>query len=57
MEFKPIASSSKGNAYLVKSDNVAPLLLEAGIPMRRLRENMNFSIGGLAGCLISHAHL
>ena len=57
IEFKSIASGSKGNAYIVKSGSVAPLLLEAGIPIKRLKENLNFGLTGLAGCLISHEHL
>jgi phosphoribosyl 1,2-cyclic phosphodiesterase len=56
MKFTPIASSSKGNAYLVEADGVAPLLLEAGIPISQLREKLKFGITKLAGCLISHAH-
>jgi len=56
MHFKPIASSSKGNAYIVEADGVAPLLLEAGIPIRSLREKIGFNMTGLAGCLVSHEH-
>lgn len=56
MNFTPIASSSKGNAYLVSSPGAAPLLLEAGIPIKQLREKLNFGLSGLAGCLISHEH-
>jgi phosphoribosyl 1,2-cyclic phosphodiesterase len=56
MRFTPIASSSKGNAYLVEADGLAPLLLEAGLPIRALREKLNFGLSGLAGCLVSHDH-
>ena len=59
MDFFPIASSSKGNAYVIKHKGVSPLLLEAGIPIRKIRENehINFSLSGIAGCLISHEHM
>lgn len=57
MKFTPLASSSKGNAYLVESDGVKPLLLEAGIPIRQLREKLSFGLSGLAGCLVSHEHM
>lgn len=57
MNFTPLASSSKGNAYLVESDGVAPLLFECGIPIKRLREKLNFGLSGLAGCLVSHCHM
>jgi phosphoribosyl 1,2-cyclic phosphodiesterase len=56
MNFMPIASSSRGNAYLVESHGVAPLLLECGISIKRLREKLRFGVTGIAGCLISHEH-
>ncbi len=60
MKFTPIASSSRGNAYLVESEEVTPpLLLEAGLPIRQLRDKLRehgVSITDLAGCLVSHGH-
>ena len=60
MEFKPIASSSRGNCYLVRSDGVPDLLIEAGISIKKIREALwrnGTSLSSLAGCLISHEHL
>ena len=57
MKFTPLASNSKGNAYLVEAEGCAPLLLEAGIPIKQLREKLDFRLSGLAGCLVSHEHL
>jgi phosphoribosyl 1,2-cyclic phosphodiesterase len=57
MIFTPLASSSRGNAYTLDSPGVAPLLLECGIPIKQLREKLGFSTTGLAGCLVSHAHM
>ncbi|PKN20921.1 MAG: MBL fold metallo-hydrolase [Deltaproteobacteria bacterium HGW-Deltaproteobacteria-6] len=56
MNFRSFGSSSKGNCYLVESDGIAPLLVECGISIKVIREKLNFSLSGLAGCLISHAH-
>lgn len=56
MIFKPIASSSHGNCYLITNSGVPSLLIEAGIPVRRIREATGFSLSSLAGCLISHEH-
>jgi phosphoribosyl 1,2-cyclic phosphodiesterase len=59
VNFIPLASSSKGNSYLVTADGVAPLLIEAGIPVKQLREKLRehgVSITDLAGCLVSHEH-
>lgn len=60
MRFTPLASSSRGNAYLLQSDGVAPLLLEAGIPIKQLREKLRdhgVMLSDLAGCLVSHEHM
>jgi len=56
MNFRSFGSSSKGNAYLITSDGVKPLLIECGLPIKALREKLSFSLSGLAGCLISHCH-
>lgn len=56
MEFKPIASSSHGNCYLLKSPGVSSLLVEVGIPVRRIREALGFTLSDTAGALVSHAH-
>ncbi len=58
--FKPLASSSKGNCYLVMAPGTQPLLLDAGIPIKHIREKLTdykVSISDLAGCLIDHEHL
>ena len=57
MTFRSIASSSSGNAYLLESRGAKPLLIEAGIPIKKLREALNFGLSGLAGCLCSHEHM
>jgi len=54
--FTSIASSSAGNAYIVGAEGLTPLLLEAGIPIKKLREAFKFGLSGIAGCLISHEH-
>ncbi|OPY78314.1 MAG: putative metallo-hydrolase YycJ [Syntrophorhabdus sp. PtaU1.Bin153] len=59
MNFIPLFSSSAGNAYLVTSEGVPPLLLECGIPIKKLREKLwshGVSLSYLAGCLVSHEH-
>ena len=59
MQFIPLASSSRGNAYLLQADGVPPLLLEAGIPIKQIRAKLRehgVSLSDLAGALISHEH-
>lgn len=55
MEIKVIASGSSGNAYRV-SDGVTSLLLDAGVPLSKLRPALGFRVSALDGCLVSHAH-
>ena len=55
MEIKVIASGSTGNAYRV-SDGATSLLLDAGVPLSRLRPAIGFRVSSLSGCLITHAH-
>jgi phosphoribosyl 1,2-cyclic phosphodiesterase len=55
--FTPISSSSKGNCYLISSaPGVPALLVELGVPVRKVREKIGFNLGGLAGALVSHCH-
>jgi len=59
MNFTSFASSSRGNAYLLQSEGAAPLLLEAGLPINRLRDKLRehgISLSDLGGCLCSHSH-
>ena len=55
MEIMILASGSSGNAYFV-SDGKTPLLLEAGIPFRLIKQGLDFKVSQIAGCLISHEH-
>jgi len=55
MEIKALASSSKGNAYIV-SDGKTRVLIDAGLTFREIQIGVGFSVSGLAGCLISHDH-
>lgn len=56
MKFTALASSSAGNAYLVEADGARPLLIEAGLPIKKLRRLLPCKLTDLAGCLISHHH-
>jgi phosphoribosyl 1,2-cyclic phosphodiesterase len=53
---KPLASSSKGNAYWI-TDGQTPLLLECGIPFRQIQIETGFQTSSIVGCLVTHEHL
>ncbi len=55
----PIASSSKGNCYLIKSEKTA-ILLDAGISYRRIRNalrSVDLEIGKIEGLFLTHEHI
>ncbi len=60
IKVQPLASSSRGNAYLLTQDNAAPaLLLEAGLPFKETQRRIwdqNLTLADIAGVLISHEH-
>lgn len=51
-----IASSSKGNAYLI-TDGRSTILIECGLPIKELKRRTNFKVpSNIDACLISHEH-
>ena len=55
MDIKIIASGSSGNAYLI-GDGHTFLLLDAGIPFRRIKIGCAFRTSMIDGCLVTHRH-
>lgn len=55
MKINVIASGSGGNATII-NDGASSLLLDAGIPIKRLFRESGIMISDIAGCLVSHDH-
>lgn len=55
MDIKVIASGSSGNCYRV-SDGKTALLLDAGIPFKRIQIGCGFRTSAIRGCLVTHRH-
>lgn len=55
LTIKSIASSSLGNCYTV-DDGKTKLLIECGIPVKKIRQALDFNMSGVSGCLVSHFH-
>ena len=55
MKLKILASGSSGNCYLLENETEI-LIIEAGISFKRIQEGINFNIGKVAGCLVTHEH-
>lgn len=51
------ATGSKGNSYYIKADNGEILLLDAGIPIDEIKRGIDYDIGSVVGCCVTHKHL
>lgn len=56
MQLHVIASSSKGNCYILKS-NKGSLLLECGVGIQDIKKALNFDLSSVNGCLVTHEHM
>ena len=56
MKIEILGSSSLGNAYIV-TDERTSLLLECGLPMKKMQIKSDFKVANADACLISHFHL
>lgn len=55
MQVKVLGSSSAGNGYVLKaSDSV--LLLEAGVPLKKVKEALDFKLRDVVGVFVTHEH-
>ena len=55
MIFHSLASSSKGNAYLV-TDVETTILIECGISYKQLEKRTGYQMAQIAACFITHEH-
>jgi len=55
MKLRTIASGSKGNCYLLETDT-GSLLIEAGLPINKLKKALEFDFSNIQGCLVTHEH-
>jgi phosphoribosyl 1,2-cyclic phosphodiesterase len=55
MILKDLGSESAGNGYLFETDSET-LIIEAGLRLRELKLSLNFDLGKVIGCLVTHAH-
>jgi len=52
MEIKALASSSKGNCYIIGHE----LMIECGIPLKEIKKKGGFKVHEIQACLVSHEH-
>ncbi|HHV13234.1 MAG TPA: MBL fold metallo-hydrolase [Clostridiales bacterium] len=55
MKLKCLGSDSTGNCYLLENEEEC-LVLEAGLPFKKVKEALDFNISKIAGVLVTHEH-
>lgn len=55
MKIEIIASGSSGNCYKISNEDTA-LLIECGIPYKKIQQTLNFKVTDVDGVLVSHEH-
>lgn len=50
-----IGSNSKGNCYILKSNNDS-LIIECGVKVQEVKKALNFNLRNISGCLVTHQH-
>ncbi|MBA4509163.1 MBL fold metallo-hydrolase [Clostridium sporogenes] len=55
MKLKVLGSGSAGNCYLLQGEKET-LIIECGLPYKTILKGLNFNLGNVVGCLISHEH-
>ena len=55
MNIKVIGSGSSGNCYRI-DDGQTALLLECGLPIKKIKAGCDFNLSEISGCLVTHEH-
>lgn len=55
MKLKVLGSSSRGNCYIIENER-SILILEAGIPYKWVKPEIDFNVSKIVGVLVSHSH-
>lgn len=56
MRLQQYYSGSTGNFYILESDSGKRLMIECGVPFKKILKALDFRLKDIAGCLISHEH-
>lgn len=56
MKLSILGSSSSGNGYAFVSSDGEIFLLEAGVKPRQMIKGIDYRLGCVSGCVVSHAH-
>jgi len=55
LRIQVIGSGSSGNCYKI-SDGKTALLIECGLPIRKIKEGCDYNFSAISGCIVTHEH-
>lgn len=55
MKIQVIGSGSSGNCFRI-DDGKTALLLECGLPIKKIKSGCDFNLPSISGCLVTHEH-
>lgn len=55
IKFKCLGTGSSGNCYILETDK-GTLILDCGVPIKRIKQGLNYNISNVAGVCVSHFH-
>lgn len=55
MKLHIIGSNSAGNSYILEGKTQS-LVIEAGLPLKEIKQSLQFDLSSVAGCIITHCH-
>ena len=55
MNIKIIGSGSSGNCYRI-SDGQTALLIECGLPVKKIKAACDYNLSEISGCIVTHEH-
>jgi phosphoribosyl 1,2-cyclic phosphodiesterase len=56
MKLHVIGTGSKGNCYILESNNNERLIIELGVRFKEIKEAIKFDLKSVEGCLCTHLH-
>lgn len=56
MKLKVIGTGSSGNCYVLTNNSGRSLLLDAGVPFKKIREALGYDLSMIDGVLLTHLH-
>lgn len=55
MNVNCIYSGSSGNCYIIE-DCCGKIMVEAGVPVKKIQKKWGYMVHGIQACLVSHEH-